>query len=175
MTKLTNIVFILFFLYLSGNVNAQTFNINGDFKKGAIIINNTTFTKTSTIADYEKILGKPERIEKIAGQDRVFAYDKLGISFMINPVTKGVENINITYIYDGDKKVAKESFKGKLSINSQEINTQTTHEEIGKLVNTTLLKVMKGYYFSKREQMNLVIYYPETTLGQISFSFEEIK
>ncbi|MGZ5245341.1 MAG: DUF7738 domain-containing protein, partial [Bacteroidia bacterium] len=117
----------------------------------------------------------PERIEKIAGQDRVFAYDKLGISLMLNPITKAVENINITYIFDGDKKVAKESFIGKLSINSQEITTQTTHEQIGKLVNTTLLKVMKGYYMSKRELMNLVLYYPETTLGQISFSFEEIK
>lgn len=174
MTKLLN-VFLLVILCHFHVIAQVTPTINADFNKGLITINDVTFTKNSTVADYEKVLGKPERIEKIAGQDRVFAYDKLGIALMVNPSTKGVEDINITYIYDGDKKVAKEAFKGKLSINGQEIKTQTTSEEIGKLVNTTLLKVMKGYYMSKRELMNLVLYYPETTLGQISFSFAEIK
>lgn len=161
---------IFFFLQLT--VNAQTSpSVNGDFKKGVVVINNVMFTQKSTIEEYEKVLGKAERVEKIGGKDKIFAYDKAGISLSLAANTTTVQEIYITYVFDGDKKVAKETFTGTLSINGEPINTQSTSEQIGKLSGVDLISVMKGFYMSKGGALNLIVYYPETTLGQFGFSF----
>ena len=167
---------LLIFLLLQVSLKAQTLpSVNGDFDKNVLVINNVTFDKNSTIEDYEKVLGKAERIEKIAGKDKIFAYDKLGIALNLKANTNIVQEIYITYIFDGDKKVAKETFQGTLSINGKAINTQTTSEQLGKQANTELITAMKGLYMSKGKTLNLVVYYPESTIGQFGFSFSEVK
>lgn len=171
MTKSILFSFVTF-LFLQVSVNAQTsISINGDFKKDAVVINNVPFTKKSTIEDYEKVLGKAERVEKIGGKDKIFAYDKLGISLSLEANTTTVQEIYITYIFDGDKKVAKETFTGTLAINGEPLTTQTTSEQIGKLAGINLVSVMKGLYMSKGNAINLIVYYPESTLGQFGFGF----
>lgn len=171
MTKSILFSFVTF-LFLQVSVNAQTsLSINGDFKKDAVVINNVPFTKKSTIEDYEKVLGKAERVEKIGGKDKIFAYDKLGISLSLEANTTTVQEIYITYIFDGDKKVAKETFTGTLAINGEPLTTQTTSEQIGKLAGINLVSVMKGLYMSKGNAINLIVYYPESTLGQFGFGF----
>ncbi|MCZ8214920.1 MAG: hypothetical protein O9262_01710 [Cyclobacteriaceae bacterium] len=173
MTKSILISVVLFF-FSQINTNAQTsLNINSDFKKGVVIINDVAFTKKSSIEDYEKVLGKAERIEKVGGKEKIFAYDKLGISLSLEANTTTVQEIYITYIFDGDKKVAKEAFTGNLAINSEPLTTQTTSEQIGKLAGISLLPVMKGLYMSKGGTINLIVYYPESTLGQFGFSFSK--
>jgi hypothetical protein len=168
----TILLSVVMFFFLQINVNGQTSpNVNGDFKKNVVIINNVPFTKKSTVEDYEKVLGKAERVEKIGGKDKIFAYDKLGIALSLEPNTTTVQEIYITYIFDGDKKVAKETFTGTLAINGEPINTQSTSEQIGKLAGISLVSVMKGLYMSKGETINLIVYYPESTLGQFGFSF----
>ena len=167
---------VALFLFLQPSVNAQTsLNVNSDFTKNAVIINGVTFTKKSTLEEYEKVLGKAERIEKYAGKDKFFAYDKLGIAFSLEINTTTVQEIYITYISDDDKKFAKGAFTGTLAINGQTITTQTTHEEIGKLSGAELVTVMKGFYIGKGKGLNLVAYYPESTLGQFALSFAELK
>lgn len=167
-------IIMLFFLRI--NVNAQTSpNVNGDLKKGVVVINNVPFTKKSTIEEYEKVLGKAERVEKIGGKDKIFAYDKLGISLSLETNTTTVQEIYITYIFDGDKKVAKETFSGTLAINGEPINAQTTSEQIGKLAGINLVSIMKGLYMGKGGTINLIVYYPESTLGQFGFSFAQMK
>lgn len=172
MTKSILLSFLILLLF-HVHVNAQTSpSVNVDVVKNVIIINNVTFTKTSSIADYEKVLGKAERIEKIAGKDKIFAYDKLGISFSLKTNTDIVQEVYITYVYDGDKKVAKEEFKGQLSINGKEINNKTTADEISKESKIDLVMSMKGLYMGKGKALLLIAYYPETTLGQFGVSFQ---
>lgn len=167
---------VVLFLFLQPHVNAQTSpQVNGDFSKGIVLINGTSFTKKSTLEDYEKVLGKAERIEKIGGKDKIFAYDKLGIALSLETNTTTVQEIYITYIFDGDKKVAKETFAGSLAINGETITNQTTHEQIGKLASVELVTVMKGFYIGKGKDLNLIVYYPEATIGQFGFSFGQLK
>ena len=104
---------VALFLLLQINTAAQTaVSVNGDFKNGAVVINGVSFTKKSTLEEYEKVLGKAERIERIGNKDKIFAYDKLGIALSLENNSTRVEEIYITYIFDGDKKVAKEAFTG---------------------------------------------------------------
>ena len=138
-------------------------------------INNVSFAKKSTIEEYEKVLGKAERVEKIGGKDKIFAYDKLGIALSLETNTTTVQEIYITYIFHGDKKVAKETFNGTLAINGETLTTQTTSEQIAKLAGTSLVPVMKGFYMSKGGALNLIVYYPESTIGQFGFSFAQTK
>ncbi|MBA4057204.1 MAG: hypothetical protein C0490_21000 [Marivirga sp.] len=167
---------VVMFLFLFISVSAQTSpSVNGDFKKGVVIINDMPFTKKSTIEEYEKVLGKAERIEKIGGKDKIFAYDKLGISLSLEANTTTVQEIYITYVFDGDKKVAKETFTGTLAINGDPLSTLTTHEQIGKLAGVNLVAIMKGLYMSKGGTLNLIVYYPESTMGQFGFSFAQTK
>jgi hypothetical protein len=168
-----SILFFFIFLSFQINVSAQISpTVNVDVVKNVIIINNITFTKNSSIADYEKVLGKAERIEKVAGKDKIFAYDKLGISFSLKMNTDIVQDVYITYLYDGDKKVAKEEYKGKLSINDKEISNKTTADEISKLSKIDLVMSMKGLYIGKGKSLLLMVYYPETTIGQFGVSFQ---
>src|SRR6188768_3128961 len=158
---------VVLLLLLQPHAKAQTPpSVNGDFSKGTVVINGVPFTKKSTIEEYEKVLGKAERIEKYAGKDKFFAYDKLGLSLSLEINTTTVQEIYITYIFDGDKKVAKETFTGVLAVNGESITTGTTHEQIGKLAGVDLVTVMKGFYMGKGQVLNLVVYYPESTLGQ---------
>ncbi len=172
MTKL--IIPVLCIMACSSITNAQiSLSLNGDFEKGVLRINNANFTSQSTINDYQQVLGKPERIEKIGGTDRVFAYDKSGISLFLTPNSNIVLDVYITFIYDGDKKIAKEKFEGRLAINGTELNSQTTPEQIGKLVNAELKVAMKGLYMTKGKLLSLVVYYPESTIGQFAFGFQK--
>lgn len=166
------ILLSVYFLFLCTVLYAQaSLSVNGDFDNEAVVINNTAFTKKSTIEDYEKILGKAERIEKIAGKDKIFAYDKWGISLSLETNTNLIQEIYITYVYDGDKKVAKEKFTGTLALNGETITQETTSEQIGKMSGLTLVSVMKGLYMGKGKAISLIVYYPDTAMGQFGFSF----
>lgn len=163
---------VTMFFLLQLNANAQTSpGVNGDFKKGVVIINEVPFTKRSSIEEYEKVLGKAERIEKVGGKDKIFAYDKLGIALSLEANTTTVQEIYITYIFDGDKKVAKETFTGTLAINGEPLDIQTTKEQIEKVAGVELVSIMKGFYMSKGGALNLIVYYPQSTIGQFGFSF----
>lgn len=146
-------------------------NVNADFIKQEIVINNVTLTKNSTLADYEKILGKAERVEKIGGKDKIFAYDKSGISLSLKVNTNIVQEIYITYIYDNDKKVAKERFTGSLSFNGTTITDKTGKDEVAKNSGLDLKAAMTGLYLGRGKELSLTVYYPETTIGQIALSF----
>lgn len=167
---------VALFIFTQPYLKAQTSpSVNGDFSKGIVVINGTSFTKKSPLEEYEKVLGKAERIEKVGGKDKIFAYDKLGISLSLETNTTTVQEIFITYIFDGDKKVAKETFTGALAINGESITTQTTHEQLAKLAGVDLITVMKGFYMGKGKTLNLAVYYPEATMGQFGFSFAQLK
>jgi hypothetical protein len=145
--------------------------VNADFTKGVLIINNTTFTGNSTVEDYQKVLGKGDRLEKKAGADKVFAYDSMGIALSLKTNTNIVQEVHITYIFDGDKNVAKGAFKGSLSINGTPVTNATTTEQIATQSGLELRTAMKGLYLAKGKLMNLVVYYSESTIAQIGFGF----
>lgn len=161
----------LFALVCVCAVASAQINVNADFTKQEIVINGVAFTKSATLEDYEKVLGKAERIEKIGGKDKIFAYDKSGISLSLKANTNIVQEVYITYIYDNDKKVAKERFAGSLSLNGKAITDKTAKDEVAKLSGLDLKAAMTGLYMGRGKELSLTVYYPETSIGQIAISF----
>ncbi|MBL0745013.1 DUF7738 domain-containing protein [Chryseolinea lacunae] len=161
----------LLVLVCVGTVASAQINLNADFTKQEIVINGVAFTKASTLEDYEKVLGKAERIEKIGGKDKIFAYDKSGISLSLKTNTNVVQEVYITYIYDNDKKVAKERFAGSLSLNGKTITDKTVKDDVAKLSGLDLKAAMTGLYLGRGKELSLTVYYPEATIGQIAVSF----
>lgn len=85
-----------------------------------------------------------------------------------------MQEVYITYVYDGDKRVAKETFTGSLAINGKPLTTETTSEEVAKLADVELVTVMKGFYMGKGDGMLLMAYYPQSAIGQFGFSFAKM-
>ncbi|WP_224999456.1 hypothetical protein [Cesiribacter sp. SM1] len=153
--------------------------VNVDLVKSTITIGNVLFTASSTIEDYEKLLGKADRIEQKRGIDQYFVYDKLGISLSLLDDDSGiVSEIFFTYLYDGDIKIAKEVYKGTLAVNNQVVSGRTTHQEMAKLAKIELVEVMNGYFITPKRSLNILMYYPEGSykeLKQYAFSFASAK
>ncbi|AHM61974.1 hypothetical protein D770_18615 [Flammeovirgaceae bacterium 311] len=168
---------LLFVPYIS---NAQSpLRVSVDLVKNTITIGETVFTGSSTIEDYEELLGKAERIELKKGVDQYFVYDKLGISLSLLDDDSGIVNeLFFTYQYDGDIKIAREAYKGTLAVNNQVVSALTTHKEMGKLAKIELVEVMNGYFITPKRMLNILMYYPEGSykeLKQYAFSFASIK
>jgi hypothetical protein len=167
---------LLGILLFCGSLFAQTtpLRIDSNVDKGSITINTTTFHAKSTLEAYEKVLGKATRIEKVAGKDKIFAYDALGIALSLKANTNLVQEVYLTYFDDGDKRTARSTYSGTLQINGKVINTTDDHEKIMHLAGIQQVMDMDNLYMGKNNTQSfiLMLYYPETTLGQVGFSFQ---
>lgn len=135
------IIFCLSILFLSGAFAQEFKTVKVNVLKEEVIIDKFVVSKTTSIDEVIKALGKPERIEQFAGKDRKFIYDSKGVSFSIVPNNPKnlIEALIITYTYDQDKDVAKEKFSGTLSIDGFTVTEKNTAEEISE--STDLKKV----------------------------------
>lgn len=128
-----NILLTLFIIVFATTLYAQkadTITVNTITKK--ITIGNHIILSTTTIEQVKKMLGLPDRVEKLAGRERVFAYDRLGISFEIgrDTVVRTLTSLSITYNFDGDKKVSKHPFIGTLYIDTYLVTKTTNASDI---------------------------------------------
>ncbi|MDZ4759436.1 MAG: hypothetical protein SGJ10_15025 [Bacteroidota bacterium] len=134
-----HIYIILSSILFSFNLFAQqkdTITVNSSTKK--ITIGKHIILSTTTIEQVKKMLGKPDRIEKLVGKERVFVYDKLGFSFEIGRDTtvRTLTSFAITYNFDGDRKVSKNIYIGTLILDKYHITKKTTAQDIN--TNTSL-------------------------------------
>ncbi len=130
---------ILISVVCSSNVFAQQFDtitVNTATKK--ITVGKHIILPTTTIEKVKKMFGAPDRIEKLAGRERVFAYDRYGFSVEIGRDTavRTLSSFAVTYNFDGDKKVSKNVYTGVLLLDHYHIVKATTGEAINK--NTTI-------------------------------------
>ena len=154
----------LFLIVVQFTAKAQiTPSVHIDLFANTITINGIQFTRNSTIDDYEKHLGKPDRIEQKRGVDQYFAYDKLGISLSLAKDSEVVNEIFFTYLNDGDRKVASEAYKGVLKVNDKVVQPQTSQKEMSKLMKAEFVEVMNGYFISPTKPLSILLYYPEGT------------
>ncbi|WP_040396977.1 DUF7738 domain-containing protein [Cesiribacter andamanensis] len=129
--------------------------------KNTISINESTFTQYSTIEDYERLLGKADRILQKRGLDHYFAYDQLGIALVLKKDSDVVGEVLITYLNDGDGKIAKEAYRGMLLVNNQPVEPGLSPKEIGMRYKLELVEVMNGFFLTPMQQLNLLFYYPQ--------------
>ncbi len=131
--KHTNIYIILISIFLSSNIYAQqadTIKVNTATKK--ITIGKRVINGTTTIEQIKKMFGNPDRVEKLAGKVRVFAYDRLGFSVELGRDTtvRTITSFAITYNFDGDKKVSKNRYNGVLLLDKYPITKSTSGSDI---------------------------------------------
>lgn len=86
--------------------------------------------KTKAI-DLAKILGATPRVVQVAGRDRYYIFDELGLSFDVN--AKGtVDGIIVTFNYDKDKSAATGTFTKALTIDKLAITASVSADDIKK-------------------------------------------
>lgn len=157
----------------------QPVHIRVDLKANTIAINGAVFTEGSSLDDYEKVLGQPARIMQKRGADQYFAYDQLGIALSVKEETYVVNQLYLTYLYDGDAKVAREVFKGSLTVNDVPVDANISTQAMSKLAGVELVEVMNGYFLTPKRPLNLMLYYPEesayTSLKQLGLTFSAIR
>lgn len=149
--------------------------IKVDLATSTISINDIVFTPLSTIEEYERHLGKADRILQKRGVDHYFAYDQLGIALSLKKDSDVVGELVITYLNDGDGKVARQVFGGLLQVNNHLLQPQTSPAEASTLFKVELVEVMNGYFLTPMQPLSLLFYYPQdvphTRLKQIGIRF----
>lgn len=171
----------LFLLIFQGTATAQKqHRIQVDMVKNIITINSVQFTDSSTIMEYERLLGRAERIIQKRGADQFYAYDKLGIALSLREDTEIVNEIYITYsANDGDGRAAKEVFRGELAVNNQPVDGMVARDKLSKHAKVDLVEVMNGYFITPKRALNLLLYYPQdvpyTTMKHFGLIFSSAK
>jgi len=133
--KQTKLYIILFYILFASNSYAQkvdTIKVNTSTKK--ITIGKHIILSTTTIEQIKKMFGAPDRVEKLVGRERVFAYDRLGFSVELARDTniRTITSFALTYNFDGDKKVSKHIYGGVLLLDKYHITKATTGADINK-------------------------------------------
>ncbi len=124
---------ILISILFSTNIFAHQFDtitVNTTTKK--ITVGKHIILSSTTIDRIKKMFGEPDRVEKLAGRERVYAYDRFGFSIEIGRDTavKTIVSFSITYNFDGDKKVSKNKYSGVLILDNYHITNKTTGADI---------------------------------------------
>lgn len=119
-------------------LNAQTDTSHVNATSSQIKIGAHTITANTSVADLIAAFGKPNRIEQVAGKDRHYIYDALGLAFDCRTGT--VEAVAFTFHADGDKKTANAAIKGALLIDNYTITDHTTADQIK--ANTSIKAIM---------------------------------
>jgi hypothetical protein len=96
----------------------------------SIVISSYQIAADSTIKSVVSHFGKPDRIEKVGGMDRMYVYDQLGFSFDAGQTGIKVEAVIFNFNWDNDKKCAKSAYAGVLLLDGYELSESTTSEEI---------------------------------------------
>lgn len=154
-------------------------HISIDMAEKTLTINGTAFHAGSTIEEYEKHLGKPNRIELKKGVDQYFIYDDLGLAFSLENEEDSdvVSEVFITYQHDGDRRVAEKPYRGTIRINKKELKPAVSPKEMEKLVKLDFVEVMNGYFITPQNTISLLLYYPEkapyTKLKQFGIRFSK--
>jgi hypothetical protein len=107
-------------------------------KPQGIQINKFKISTSTKISELISYLGKPSRIEKVAGVDRHYIYDEIGLAFD-GGKSGNVETVTITFNPDGDRKTANGIYKGVAKLDGYLLNENTTSDDIK---NSTKLKTI---------------------------------
>ncbi len=173
MTKLILSLLLVSTLTFTFAQSASTIKVTSN--KKTITIDSLTIDDKTKIDDVKKLLGEPSRVVKVAGKDRYYVYDSLGLSFdaRLNEI---VEAVLINYNWDEDEKAAKGSFKGELQVDGYNINSKTKSEEIKantKFKEIVCIGAMLCISNPKKNEMAIIIGFNATPeITQITFGWQ---
>lgn len=173
MKKILLLLMVLATTTFSFAQNSRKITVTSD--KKSITIDSLTINSKTKIDHIKNLLGEPTRVLKVAGKDRYYIYDSLGLSFDAR-LNDYVDAVLINFNWDGDEKAAKGSFKGELQVDGYNINSKTSSDDIK--ANTKFKEIVcigAGLCISKpkKDEMAIIIGYNATPeITQISFGWQ---
>ncbi len=88
-----------------------------EVRQGAVFVEGTRVTEESTLADYEALLGKADRVTNL--KNTIHTYDALGIQLYQAPDAKTIHSISLDFAGRQFKFSPKETFRGVLIVDDQ--------------------------------------------------------
>ncbi len=128
MKTLLSLVILITSLYTLEAQKVNSISVQSETQK--VMVGSFEITAKTKLSDVLLYLGMPNRIEKIAGKERHYIYDSLGIAIDAGKEGKLVEAISINFNWDKDKKIANMSFNGQLKLDDFNITELTTTDQI---------------------------------------------
>lgn len=86
-----------------------------EVRRGTVFINGTRVSRTTRLAEYQKILGKPDRVTAL--QNIIHTYDTLGIRLYQPPGQENVVNISLDFMKQPFAFSPTNSFAGVFTVN----------------------------------------------------------
>lgn len=143
-------------------------------KPQSVLLNKFKISSTTKISELTAYLGKPSRIEKVAGVDRVYIYDEKGLAFD-GGKSGNVESITLTFNPDGDRKTASGIYNGPAKVDGYLLHANTSADDIKKSTNIKTITCMgASLCVSKPEKGIMVImigYNESKAISQILLGF----
>jgi hypothetical protein len=167
------VLFAVFFMIAikAGGQDVSTISVNVRDKK--IAIGDFVIDANTTAEKLISELGKPERLHAVAGRERFYCYDNLGIAFEVTPDdNRKVLAMTVTYYPDGDKKVASGKYVGTVMIDDFKLKPETSVDDIKAETAIKEMVCMGSMCISDLKQplMGLMISYTDAKeVGQIAF------
>lgn len=127
--KLVTLVALSFFAFVNLEASS-TDTIKIDAKNSSLQIGTLKIAKDSSISSVLAYLGKPSQTQKIAGKDRRFIFDDLGIALEADEAGIKIIGFTITFNWDDDKKVAKGKYTGVVLLDEYTFTENTTSNQV---------------------------------------------
>lgn len=152
------IITSLLLLYTLNLLAQEPVTITIDDTKGTFVINGVKLTPTSTLKDYEKALGKPERTLDYKGNPRLYAWDSQGVAIDMGETgSQSPEQIKLNFIEGGEQQKPQGKFTGKFIINSTEFNSYSSPATFTSTNGVELKKMNPVAYMGSVESMNIIL------------------
>lgn len=92
-----------------------------EVRAGTVFINGNRVNRTTKLAEYEKLLGKPDRVT--AGKNTIYTYDKLGIRLYQRPGEATVLSISLDFVNSQFNFSPTNCFKGAFIVDGKPLRS----------------------------------------------------
>ena len=117
----TYLCLLLLALSTCGLLSAPTAPITVEVREEGLFMAGKSMTENATLADYEAILGKPDRTAYLI--NTIYTYDQLGIRLYQNPKEAPIQSVSFDLITANYAFSPKEAFKGVLIVAGRTLGT----------------------------------------------------
>lgn len=149
-SSLKTSLLIVIFLFLNQLNYAQNNNLECSIIKTGVTINGKSLQIPGVLNEYVGVLGKPDRIFDLMGND-ILVWDNHGLILRKEKTSTKIKSINFSFVQSDFVYTPKRMFSGKLKIGNSIIDKNSTQSSLEKsgftLVDSLYLELEYGNLF----------------------------
>jgi hypothetical protein len=96
-------------------------NTTVEIRQGAVFLGGNRVTRATSLADYEKILGHPDRVNRL--KYTLHTYDKLGIRLYQQPAEQAVRSFSLDFVKANFDFSPSNAFGGAFIVDGRQLRT----------------------------------------------------